>query len=208
MTRLRLVTIAFCALLSACSKDSPTSPTPQQQQPPQQPQVTLYTLTGTVSAAGGGGLSGAVVRIADGPNAGMSSIADGSGRYTLSGLTFAGFTVTASAAGYADSSRGGLLTSGSTTSTANFTLLPAAAFSRSGVGNTVFDMPTYITRVRISGRWNQRDTSNFIVRIGGRLEVNEILRSSITYEGIHLVTGGIVEITNSAQIAWTISEVR
>ncbi len=85
---------------------------------------------------------------------------------------------------------------------------PCQLWTRSGQGNTVFDMPTYIRRVHIRGVWNGRDTSNFIVRIAGRVVVNEILRSSITYEGVHLTTGGVVEIVSSNSIAWTFTEVR
>lgn len=85
---------------------------------------------------------------------------------------------------------------------------PCQLWTRSGQGNTVFDMPTYIRRVHIHGVWNGRDTSNFIVRIGGRLVVNEILRSSIVYDGVHLTTGGVVEIVSSNSIAWTFTEVQ
>lgn len=82
-------------------------------------------------------------------------------------------------------------------------------WTRSGAGNTVFDMPTYIPRVRIKGRWNRTQLSNFIVNIGGRNVVNEILRNSITYDGVHLTNGGdVVEIESSAQIAWEFIEER
>lgn len=83
-------------------------------------------------------------------------------------------------------------------------------YSRTGVGNTVFDLPGNFTRVRIQGTWSRRDTSNFIVNISGRLVVNEILRTSITYDGIHLVPAGnrVVVIESSAQISWTFTEVR
>lgn len=78
----------------------------------------------------------------------------------------------------------------------------------SGRGNSVFDMPG-IQRVRIQGTWNRTQTSNFIVRIGGRLIVNEILRDSITYDGTHLANGGgVTDIVDSAAISWTITEVR
>lgn len=81
-------------------------------------------------------------------------------------------------------------------------------WTRSGQGNQVFDMPTYIRRVRIQGVWNQTQTSNFIVRISGSVEVNEILRDAITYDGTHNVIGGPVEITSSNQISWTFTEIR
>ena len=80
-----------------------------------------------------------------------------------------------------------------------------------GAGNTVFTMPSNFSRVRIRGVWSGSSTSNFIVRIGGRLVVNEILREmpNRTYEGIHLPNGGgTVEITNSSSITWRFEEVR
>lgn len=80
-------------------------------------------------------------------------------------------------------------------------------WTMSGTGNTVFDMPTSVSRVRIQGTWTQQDTSNFIVYVRGRLVVNEVLRTSITYDGTHLVTGGgLVEIVSSNQIRWTFTQ--
>lgn len=84
-------------------------------------------------------------------------------------------------------------------------------FTRSGSGNTVFDMPTDVARVRIIGTFNG-NSSNFVVRIGGRLVVNELVGTfwgQPRYEGIHLTNGGgVVEITNSSGVAWSFEEVR
>jgi hypothetical protein len=88
--------------------------------------------------------------------------------------------------------------------------LPATLFTRSGVGNTVFDMPTYVSRARIAGTYTG-SSSNFIVKIGGRLIVNELVGTSFgqtRYEGTHLVDGGVVAIENSTGVSWSISEVR
>ncbi len=192
---------------------SPTSPSPSNSTPnAPAPTAQLYTLTGTISSAAGSGIAGATVSVADGPNAGKTSSADGSGRYSLSGLAFAGFTVNVSAPGFAGTSRGISLSASSTTATANFTLLPATLYTISGTGNTVFDMPTYIRRVRITGAVSG-GCSNFIIWIGGDLEVNEIIgncsiASGRTYEGIHAVTGGVVEVKNSNGVDWSITEVR
>jgi hypothetical protein len=84
----------------------------------------------------------------------------------------------------------------------------AEIWTRAGQGNTVFDMPVWVRRVRIQGTWNRTGNSNFIVRVGGSLVLNEILRDSITYDGIHLVSGGVVEIVSSNNIAWAFTEVR
>jgi hypothetical protein len=118
---------------------------------------------------------------------------------------------------------GVLTVAGDQTSGANTTPLsgrgiaPRANFTRTGSGNTVFDMPGDVQRIRIFGRWSGRDTSNFIVTINGRLVVNEILRnaSGNTYEGVHLVPlapraqNSVVEITNSSAISeWRFTEER
>jgi hypothetical protein len=74
----------------------------------------------------------------------------------------------------------------------------------------VFDMPTTVARVRIVGTYTARG-SNFIVKIGGRLVVNEIIGTawpSTVSDGIYLTTGGVVEITNSAGVVWAFTEVR
>jgi Bacterial Ig-like domain (group 2) len=88
-------------------------------------------------------------------------------------------------------------------------LLPDELWLRSGSGNTVFNLPNYVTRVHIQGRWQQRDTSNFIVHVNGLSLINEILRTSITYDGTHVVpAGGLIEIVSSSAIDWTFTEVR
>lgn len=157
-------------------------------------------LSGSVTQNGAGAVSGATVRILDGANAGRTATTDGSGQYRIDGLSSGNANVAASANGL--EVRAGVAIAGSTT------LNLSLPYTRSGSGNTVFDMPTNISRVRIFGRWNGTGTSNFIVRIGGRLTVNEILRTTGTYEGVHATTGGVVEITNSSAIAWTFTEVR
>lgn len=81
-------------------------------------------------------------------------------------------------------------------------------WTMSGTGNTVFDMPTYVSRVRITGRYESNST-NFVVRVGGRLVVNELLGrawGATTYNGLHLVSGGVTEITLSRDVAWTFTQ--
>src|SRR6185503_19460070 len=87
-----VLVLVVAVVIAGCNRTSATAPTPA---PP-----TLYTITGTVSNAGGGGIGGAVVTVSDGPNAGQSTTTDVVGRYTLGGLTFATFTVTVSANGF------------------------------------------------------------------------------------------------------------
>lgn len=86
----------------------------------------------------------------------------------------------------------------------------APLFTRSGTGDNVFDMPTSVTRVRITGRYTA-NSSNFIVRIAGRLIVNELLGTAwnqVDFAGTYVTSGGVVEITNSSGVAWTFTEVR
>lgn len=90
------------------------------------------------------------------------------------------------------------------------TLTGIPLFAMSGTGNTVFTMPTYVRRVRIQGGFGGF-SSNFIIRIGGSLVVNELLGtgwSATTYDGTHLTSGGTVEITNSTGVSWIFTEVR
>lgn len=90
------------------------------------------------------------------------------------------------------------------------TLTGLPVFSKSGTGDTVFDMPTYVSRIRVTGTYTGF-SSNFIVKVGGALLVNELLGTAwpITrYDGTLLTTGGVVAITNSSGVAWTFTEVR
>jgi hypothetical protein len=84
-------------------------------------------------------------------------------------------------------------------------------FKRTGSGDTVFDMPADVARVHIVGTYTGF-TSNFIVKIGGRLIVNELLGTAwgtTRYEGTLLTGGGgVVAITNSSGVSWSVEEVR
>jgi len=84
-----------------------------------------------------------------------------------------------------------------------------ALWSAAGSGDTVFDMPTYVSRVKITGTYN-RYSSNFIVYIAGHLVVNELLGTgwdSTYFEGTYVTNGGTVEIKYSSGVAWTFTEV-
>lgn len=82
-------------------------------------------------------------------------------------------------------------------------------WSKSGAGDSVFDMPTYVSRVRVIGTYTGF-SSNFIVTVGGSLLVNELLGTgwgTTTYDGTLLTTGGVVEITNSSGVSWSFTQV-
>lgn len=201
--------LAVCLVVSsACTEANPNRPTPT---PPAAQQV--YTVSGTITAASGGSLNNATVRVEDGGSAGKTANTDGSGRYSLTNVAFGGFTIGVTAPGYIRTSRGISLVLTQPSFTANFNLLPEAPWTRSGVGNTVWDMPTYFARVHIVGMTTSR-CENFVARIGGRLVINEILgtcsvaTAGTRYEGLHLTSGGVVEITNSVGVSWTFTESR
>lgn len=84
-------------------------------------------------------------------------------------------------------------------------------FRRTGSGDSVFDMPLDVSRIHIVGTYTG-NTSNFIVKIGGRLIVNELLGTfwgQTRYDGTLLTGGGgTVSITNSSGVSWSFEEVR
>ena len=84
-------------------------------------------------------------------------------------------------------------------------------FTKSGTGDTVFDLPTRVTRIHIEGTFTGR-SSNFIVRIGGNSTVvNEILGTASQRTGFagtyFIAGGGAVEITCSTGVLWTFTEI-
>jgi hypothetical protein len=200
----KLVFVCLLSTIAACGGDnrSPTAPST----PSTPPVSTTVSLSGTVSSTNGGPIGGASVQIFDGANAGRSTSTNSGGNFRFDGLQRANGNLVATAPGFGED-RKGLFIDG--TSTVSFSLPPAPLFTLSGSGNTVFDLPRPIPRLRIQGRWNGQGNSNFIVLINGRLIVNEILRGTITYEGIHLTNGGtVVQIQDSNFISWTFTEVR
>ena len=106
---------------------------------------------------------------------------------------------------------------GNQTSGANTIALSANVlgplFSRGGTGNTVFDMPAYVNRVKVVAN-TPSSCQNFIVRRNGVSFINVILGTCAvadvrTYEGIHLVTGGgVIEIVSSEGVNWAFGEER
>jgi hypothetical protein len=208
---------------SGCGKDSPTAPTP----PPSPTRTILLeanlgfgnveigssvtrelriintgtdTLTITGMNSPGAGAGGVFV----------ASWTSGSIAPGASQVSVLRFTPTAAQAYGGTLTVNGNQTSGTNTIAISGTGVfpPRPPFARSGSGNTVFDMPPNVTRLLIRGHWTGRDTSNFIVRVDGRLVVNEVLRTSINYEGIHAVSGTTVEITNSSAIEWSFQEIQ
>jgi len=205
LTRLT-VTLAI-TLLVACG-DSPTAPSPPPavSTPPTVVVVAPPPVVARVSVAGvatdvvtGRALGGAIARIGT-----QTSSTDGNGYYSIGGVTVGSVTLSLTAPNYNT-----VTETFSVTGDTRRDVRVTPFWTRSGFGNTVFDMPSHVSRVRIQGAWTRQGQSNFIVLRAGRLVVNEILRESLTYDGTHLVTGGgTIEIQSSAQINWTFTQVQ
>jgi hypothetical protein len=154
-------------------------------------------------------VAGATVRVLDGPDAGRTAQADGSGNYRFDSLAFGGHNFVATANGYTEDRRGVDVNG---TNALNFTL-GAPLWTASGTGADVFQMPTFVRRVQIAGRYSGR-CENFIVRVGGRLVVNEILgtcsvaTAGPNFSGVYAVSGGTVEVSSSTGIEWRFDELR
>ncbi len=84
-----------------------------------------------------------------------------------------------------------------------------ALWTQSGAGNAVFDMPTYVSKVKIVADYDGW-SSNFIVEIAGRGVVNELLGTrwgQIHFEDTYSTTGGRVEVKFTFGPTWSFSEV-
>jgi hypothetical protein len=183
------------------------SPTPTPTPPPPPSRVSL---TGTVTVRDTMvRLNGATVRILDGLNAGRVATTANGGQFRFDDLQPSNGNVSATGGtGWAEQILGTYIDG---TNTLNFTIRTTNPWSRTGNGNTVFDMPAWVSRTQIRGTWNGTSTSNFIAHLNSRSLINEVLRDrpNRTYEGTHLTTGGgTVEIVNSSNISWTFTEVR
>lgn len=87
---------------------------------------------------------------------------------------------------------------------------PAPIWTVSGTGDNVFDMPASVRRVKVTADYT-RNSSNFIVWIGTRLLVNELIGTgwgATHFEGTYAVSGGETRIEKSSGVAWTFTEVR
>lgn len=208
MQRLLILFVSVGVL--ACGSKSPTNPSPTPTPPPTPtPTPVATTLTGTVTSQAGARISGATVTFLDGPNAGKATSTDGNGTYRFEGLQSGNANLVARANGFEEARRGDNVIGAVTM---NFTLRTAQPFTRSGSGDTVFELPTYITRVRIQASTNT-NCQNFAVKIAGRLVVNVIIGTcsvadARTFDGTYTTSGGTVETQISTGVNWTFTEVR
>jgi hypothetical protein len=169
--------------------------------------ASLVPLTGIISAFGGARLPGATVTIIDGPNGGRSTVTDGNGNYAFSGLTQGNANVSATASGYIARTFGVFING---TNTLSFSLQTIDPWSQNGSGDNVFNIPTYVSKVKITANFSGF-SSNFIVKIANSLIVNELIGTgwgTTHFEGTYLTSGGVVQITNSNGVSWSFTEVR
>ncbi len=87
-------------------------------------------------------------------------------------------------------------------------------FTLSGVGDTVFDMPLTVARVRVQAA-PTTSCQNFIVKIGGRASIINVILGTCsvadarTLDSSYLTGGGgTVQITSSTGVQWTFTEIR
>jgi hypothetical protein len=208
---LKRAVIALILFVVGCGgSGSPTAPSSGgSPTPTPTPTPTTVSLTGTVSAQSGGRISGATIRILDGVNANRTTTTNANGDYRFDGLTVGTGNLTANATGY-EEGRGGTTMNG--TNSLNFTLRSLTLWTQSGTGNNVFAIPSYVTRVRITGQFSGF-SSNFVVWCGTQLIVNELLGTGwgpTTYAGTHQISspGCSARVENSTQVSWTFTEVR
>lgn len=199
--RLSAPIVLLALLVGACSGDSgpslPTAPSP----PPTPQTLSINGYVGDQSS--GAPIGNASVRA----GSGQMTTTRGDGYYELTGLAAGTITITASADRY--NSRSQSVTA-STSQRVDLELTPF--FRRTGSGAQVFDMPTGVSRVRIVGSY-PGFCENFVVRIGGRLVVNEILGTCSVavgprIDGTYATTGGVVEVTRSSGVSWEIEQIQ
>ena len=84
-------------------------------------------------------------------------------------------------------------------------------FTKSGTGDTVFELPANVTRIRIQGTYTS-NSSPFTVKIAGSLVVAEVIgtgQNAVASDGTYLLAGGgTVQITGSSGVSWTFTEVK
>jgi hypothetical protein len=199
----RAIVLAASLLAASCGSSTSTTPTSTATTT-----TTTYTLTGIVtSTTTGAAIVGASVTVAGGANPGLTTTTDSGGNYSLAGLAASVFTVDVSATDYNPVADPVTLTANQTL---NVPLSPTPLFVMRGEGNATFNMPTAVSKVHITGAY-LGVTSSFVVTIGGKVVVNDLVGSQWTpavSDGTYATTGGTVAITNSTDVTWTFTEVR
>jgi hypothetical protein len=177
------------------------------------PEPTTVSLSGVVRASGTTApVKGATVRILDGPNKGREMATDVKGAYKFDNLEVGNANVLASAEGMPETTQGLHISKGSTL---DFELEPPP-WSARGSGSDVFEVPAWISRVRITGEVPAGRCDSLVIRLAGASILNTSLGTCGTvvgirrYEGVHLMAGGgMAEIfVPSLSVSWTIEWLR
>jgi hypothetical protein len=198
----------------ACGSNAPTTPSPvptpgPAPAPTPAPAPAEVSLKGVVTAQSGSKLLDATVTILDGPNALRFTKTSLSGEYLFNGLVPGNANVSVVKTGY-EERRGGLFIDG--TNTFDVVLRTAVPWNTRGGANATFDMPAYVTRVRVRATWRGTGPSNFSVSVSGVTIVSVVLGDlpNGTYEGEHAVSGTRVHVESNSNVAisWWLTEVR
>ena len=187
----------LCISAAACGGDkSPTAPS-------------SFTLNGTVTdRSNGQALSGVTVVVIDGADLNKSATTDGSGHYALGGLIGPVDTVLPEKQYYLGNARSVALT---TNVTQDFVLDFAQPFTRSGVGDAVFDILPPERHIRIKAKYTKNSNPFVVSILNDRVLVNELLGTShnkTTFEGTFELSEATVVIEKSSGVAWSFTEVR
>jgi len=210
MIQRAILALVFALLVTAC-RFFETQTSPSANQTPEPP--TSISLTGVVRAAGGSAapVKGAVVEILDGVNKGFMMTTDSKGVYQFDNLAVGNANVSASANEFSGAIAGVHIDRGSTL---DFELDPPSWAAR-GTGSDVFEMPSWVTRVRITGELaGTGPCENFVVRVASRPVVSATLGTCAAgirrYQGVHLLTGGgtVETIAPSTAVFWSFEWLR
>ncbi len=142
-----LVTLVVLLNIVACGGSSTTPTAPSSTPSPSTPASTAtFTLTGLVIDDAAQVVVGATVTVLDGPNANRSALTDGTGRYSLTGLSTGGFSVRVRRDGYDDATKPVTLTS---STSVDFTI-PRLRISLSGSMTGTYSFTNRASRQRVT----------------------------------------------------------
>ena len=214
MKHLAIVTIA-ASFLSACGSSSPTAPAPTPPPPPVAATVVSLAVAGA-SCANGATCQvpstltlTATASFSDGTTQNVTGQATWSSTNPSVASVSAG-VVTARATGGTD------VTAVFQGKLGGVTVSVPPPFSQSGVGDNVFAIPSFVTRVRVDATYGGT-CQNFIVRISTQPTslINVIIGTCSVadtrspFSGTYAINnGGTVTITNSTGVNWTFTQLR
>lgn len=153
----------------------------------------------------GGPIKGALVEILDGVNQGFMMTTNSDGVYRFDGLKVGNANISASAHEFSEGHAGVHIDG---VNTLDFKLEPPPSWVARGTGSDVFNMPSWVARVRITGEL-EGACESFVVRVAGRPVVSTSLGTCAAgirrYQGVHLLTGGgMVEVITATGVSWSL----